>query len=75
MCRPPRVSNSEARGRPPWPRRPSGAAEHAAGEGGVAAPAGVTGDQPQPGDGGGGLGKSLAGVWTKIQMLDNLMSI
>ena len=52
-----------------------GAAEHAAGEGGVAAPAGVTGDQPQPGDGGGGLGKSLAGVWTKIQMLDNLMSI
>ena len=75
MCRAPRVSNSEARGRPPWPRRPSGAAEHAAGEGGVAAPAGVTGDQPQPGDGGGGLGKSLALVLTKIQMLDNLMSI
>ena len=75
MCLPPRVSDSETRGRPPWSRRPSRAAKHAAGEGGVAAPAGIKGDQPRPGDGGGGLGKSLAGVWTKIHMLDNLMSI
>ena len=71
VCRPPSVSDSETCGRPPWSRRPPREAEHAAGEGGVSAPPGVTGNQPRPGDGGGGLGKGLAGVWTKIQMLED----
>ncbi len=68
MCRPPRVSDGETRGRAPWPRWPHGAPEHAADEGGVPAPAGVTGHQPRPGGGGGRLGQGLAGLRPKIQL-------
>ena len=64
------MSDSKTRGRPPWSRRSAGAAKHAAGQGGVTAPAGVTGDQPRAGGGGRGLGPGLAGVWAKIQMLN-----
>ena len=63
------MSDSETRGRPPGPWRPPGEAQHIAGEGGVAAPAGVRGDPPRPGGGGGRLGQSLAGVQPEIHML------